>query len=359
MPEPELRVGIIGVGNIAMISHVPALRSTPHVQITAICRRREKQLAMVQKRLGAVEAYTDWREMLDKAPLDAVLVCTPHDLHAEQTIAALQRGLHVLVDKPMALTAQDAQSMVEAAGKAGRVLMTTYNGRFSGRLRTAKKALSERAIGTLRQINWTHLVYRRFFWTDKMTPPAGRGMLKAASGMPDEFYSDWHLEDEWWSDPRRVGGGVFADTGAHHIDTALWLGGARPMEVVAMSESAGMPVECFMNVQARLANGVLLSLLTADADPGALLGRGSLWIVGDDGTLALDRDEHLWIESRGTRREVQPELPSIAPAVAFAQCILEGKPNLSPGEDGVYAVALAEAAYRSAADGQVVRLSLS
>ena len=358
MSEQALRVGIIGVGNIAMISRAPVLRSTPHVQITAISRRREKQLAMAQEHLGVREAYTDWREMLDKAPLDAVLVCTPHDLHAEQTIAALQRGLHVLVDKPMALTVKNAQSMVEAARKAGRVLMTTYGGRFDGRLRTAKKALSEGAIGTLRQVNWTHIVYRRFFWIDKMIPPAGRGMLQRMSGMTGEFYSDWHLEDEWWSDPHRVGGGAFADIGAHHIDTTLWLGGARPVEVVAMSESAGLPVECFMNVQARLANGVLLSLLTADADPGALLGRGTCWIVGDDGTLTLDLDGHLWIESKGTRQELKPELPDIGPEVAFVQCVLEGKPNLSPGEDGVYAVALAEAAYRSAAEGQVIRLSL-
>ena len=97
MSKTELRIGIIGAGLWVAAKHGPAICEGERTVLTAVCRRNPKKLEMIQERLGAAEAYTDWRAMLDQAALDAVLVLTPHHLHCEQTVAALDRGLHVLV----------------------------------------------------------------------------------------------------------------------------------------------------------------------------------------------------------------------------------------------------------------------
>src|SRR6266487_826448 len=123
MSAQTLRIGIIGIGWYAGKELIPKLRETGSVEIVAIARRSADRLALAQQELNVREAYTDWREMLDKSALDAVVVCTPPNAHTEPTLAALERGLHVFVEKPMALASADAQRMVEAAARSDRILM--------------------------------------------------------------------------------------------------------------------------------------------------------------------------------------------------------------------------------------------
>jgi predicted dehydrogenase len=356
MSDGVLRVGIIGVGTIAIISHAPALRSTNRAKITAICRRDKEKLRMAQKHLGVDEAYTDWREMLDKAAIDAVLVCTPHHLHAEPTIAALERGLHVQVEKPMALTSQDAWRMVETARRADRVLIATYGARFSGQERTARKALEDGQIGILRQLVVVSADYRRFFWTGGEIPQVWSA-IAAQSGIPMAFFEDWGRPGHWFSDPTKMGGGMFADVGSHRVSLALWLGNAPAAEVVAFAEADSLPIECFMSVQARLTNGVLVSLVSANSYPEAAMGRVMWTAIGDNGILTADWQRDLWMDSGGRLEKLEPAVSDVPPVHAFIEAVLDGAPNLSPGKDGALAVALAEAAYQSAAEGRIVKLT--
>lgn len=108
MVDTPLRIGIIGAGIWSTVAHIPQLRQTGQAEIVAICRRDQAKLDMIQAKFQIAEAYTDWQAMLDRAALDAVVVSTPHHLHTQPTLAALQRGLHVLVEKPMALRSEDA-----------------------------------------------------------------------------------------------------------------------------------------------------------------------------------------------------------------------------------------------------------
>ena len=153
LPHDKLRIGIIGIGSYALTRHVPELQSTDQVDIVAISRRNTQALADAKQILGVEHAYTDWRELIDHSGLDAVLVTTAHHAHEEPTIAALQHGLHVLVEKPMALTSAEAWSMVAAADQAERLLMVGYTRRTRGCWRAAKHALQEEAIGTVRHVN--------------------------------------------------------------------------------------------------------------------------------------------------------------------------------------------------------------
>ena len=143
MSEDKIRIGMIGMGFYAITAHVPALRDTGQVEIAAISRRNPKALADAKEALDVEGAYADWHDLLDRSDLDAIVVSTAHHAHAEPTIAALQQGYPVLVEKPMAVTSEDARAMVEAAQQANRLLAVGYNRRSQGCWRAAKQALEQ------------------------------------------------------------------------------------------------------------------------------------------------------------------------------------------------------------------------
>jgi len=359
MSNDNLRVGIIGVGSHATHTAMPQLRATGRAEVSAICRRNPEKLAMIQKAFGVPEAYTDWEEMLDQADLDAVVVDTPHYLHAEHTLGALERGLHVLVGKPMALTGQDARDMVETAQRVGRVLMV-YRVPLGGLWHTVKNVIEEGAIGTLRQINIAEMTYRRWFWGVDPIPEEDRALARRMlemMGLPPEAF---HYEDDWaWrADPDKMGGGAFVDNGNAPVFRALWLADSPPLEVVAFTESAGMPVEAYLNAQARLANGVLFSLTFADAGPKPMLQgayRPANTIIGDEGVLFDDR-EGFWLNRGSTQEELVVDLPDTTDEAAFVTTILDGIPNPSSARVGAWGAEFMEAVYTSAAEGRIVRI---
>jgi len=364
MSNDKIRVGIIGIGLWSIVKHVPNLRKTGKAEVVAISRRNAKALAQIKEVFQIEEAYTDWRDLLSQSQLDAVVVSTAHHAHAEPTIAALERGLHVLVEKPMALTSADAWAMVNAAEKANRVLMVGYNTRWLGCWRATKQTLEKEIIGPVRQVNLAFSGDLRWVLEGERIPAEIQEMLKAI-GAPESFCDDWCLDGYWRRNPMEMGGGMFVDLGTHMVDLTLWLAGSTPAEVMAFYESAGSPVDRFFNLQARLANGILISLTSADVVSGQAQRR--LTIFGDRGVLTADwaggpgsqgKAEDIWIYHDGEREKVKAEVPDITPAAAFIAAVTEGGINLTPGRDGAYAVALMEAAYRSAEEGCIIRVEL-
>ncbi|MCJ7550665.1 MAG: Gfo/Idh/MocA family oxidoreductase [Anaerolineae bacterium] len=356
--DEKLRVGIIGAGFYAMSVHVPVLKMTGRAEIVAVCRRNEERLAMAQAQAGANEAYTDWREMLGKAEMDAVVICTPHNLHCEQTVAALEHGLHVLVEKPMALTAAEGWAMVDAARRADRVLMPAYAARLMQMPRAVKQALDQGLIGRVRQITTMHAAYFNWNFTSRVVPEDLQAMGLKFSGLPAEFFNNWQVDEDSWNwrgDPSQNGGGLFADGGAHLVDLALWFGGAPATEVVAFMDATAPEIERFVSVQARLANDVMVTISQSDVN-GTVRGIISMTIVGDDGVLTGDYTG-IWLQTAAGREEIKPEWPDLYPAMPFVSCILDGTPNPIPGVAGAYAAAMSEAAYLSAAERRIVSLA--
>ena len=360
MSSQPLRVGVIGVGMIALIARIPNLRKTGKAEVVAICRRDAEALQRTQEFLQVPGAYTDWREMLGRADLDAVLICTPHHLHYEQTMAALERGLHVFVEKPLAFTAADAWEVVQAAERAGRVVSFGCGTRFDGLGRPATLRFREGPIGPLRQVA-VALSYPRWWLGTELGPDALRETVERMAvpfykmaGVPEGLYEDWTAEGSWHVDPARQGGGALANAGLHGLDLALWLGGAPPVEVAAFDDRAGAPVERFINIQARLANGVLLSLTSADMR----VDSRRVAVYGDHGMLTGDTTGGggICLHRGDSAEELAPNMADVSACEAFVSAVMEGTPNLSPPRDGAYAVALLEAAYGSAREGTVVRL---
>lgn len=357
MTSKKLKVGIIGIGRWGLTRHAPRLRSMGKAEIVAISRRNLQALADAKESLGVAGAYTDWRKLLEHPGLDAVIVSTPHHAHAEPTLAALEHGLHVLVEKPMALTSQDAWAMVKAADQAKRILMVGYDRRCAGCWQAAAHALQEGRLGTIHQVNISICYNWHLFWEEKRWPP---GILKMLDneGVPRSFFGE-SIEGYWRREPAQMGGGMFADTGSHFMDLGLWLGGAPPVEVGALTESAGLPVESYVGLQARLANRVLFSLSTADGVPA---GINHLAIYGDMGTLTAEwpgeQTPDIVIHLGQQRENLEVDIPDTTPTAAFVDTVVDGAPNLSPGRNGAYAVALSEAVYRSAAERRFVEVNL-
>lgn len=354
----RVRVGIIGVGLWAFLQHIPALRASDRTELVAIARRSPERLAAAQEALGGVAAYADWRELLDRAAPDAVLVATPHAAHAAPTVAALERGMHVLVEKPLATTTADAR-MMAAAARGDRVLMVAYQQRGDGVLRAAQRALAGGAIGPVRQV--AVAVAQDARWAllgEPLPPPVLAGL--AAMGVPASF-----LEGPltpWRRDPAQAGGGFFADTGSHAAALALWLAGAPAGAVAAFAEPTGAPTDLRMAVQARLANGGLVSLTTDGAVAGQVFPRYTFTATGDRGVLTghalTGQPTEVWLERAGApggRERVEPQGADQTPVAAFLAAILDGAPNPTPAAAAAQVVALTEAAYRSAAEGRIVQ----
>jgi predicted dehydrogenase len=361
MATDRLRVGIIGIGFYAGLAHVPALRATGRAEVVAIARRNPEALAMAKESLGVPRAYTDWHTMLDREQLDAVIVSTPHHVHTEPTLAALDRGLHVLLEKPMALTTSDASAMVQAADRAGRVLLVGYNFRFMGCWRTARTTLQAGEIGNVRQIALAASADFRWVWElDRVPEWLGGAATERMLGVNS-------LAELWRRDPAMMGGGMFADAGSHLVDLGLWLAGARATHVLAFDVRADLPVEFFVTSQARLANGVLLTLTqsfgTALDDPASRQtwppGFLRATIFGDRGILTAEWrewDATIWLERAGQREQLAATFADTTPAAAFVAAILDGAENPAPGHDAVHAVTYREAAYRSMREGRVVEV---
>jgi predicted dehydrogenase len=366
MVENKLRIGIIGVGDYARHVAVPHLRATGRAEVVAISRRTPDLLKLTQEILGVDQAYTDWREMLERAELDAVLVTTGHSAHCEPTLAALERGLHVLVEKPMALTSADAQAMAAAAQAADRVLMVGYNSRCMGRWRAAKEALQAGAIGAVRQVSLAYCIDMCYWWDPQPYEDLVDSLLSRVDPgerpLAEEFYST----QGWRSRPDEMGGGTFLDMGTHAVDAMLWMAGAGPAQVAGFTESVGLPVDVFLSASGRLANGVLFSCdygSGVSCEGRSFFGDGRLTVWGDEGLLKADwtgfnpTNAQITIERGTETTSVEAHEPDTNTAAAFVATLLDGAPNFCPGEEAARTVALTEALYRSAETGEIIRLA--
>ena len=194
----KVRVGVIGTGAIAKYRHLPEYASREDVEIVALCDILENKAVKAAKRFGVDEnkVYTDYKEMLAKEKLDAVSVCLPNYLHAEVTIFALNQGLHVLVEKPMATSVKEADAMISAAKKNNKVLMVGQNQRLAPLHVLAKKIIDSGMLGKV-------YTFRTVF----------------GHAGPEH----WSPSGSWFFDKQKAFAGSLADLGVHKIDLVQFI----------------------------------------------------------------------------------------------------------------------------------------
>ena len=356
-----VRIGVIGASEFTANMHLSCLASDPQTQIAAICARSRTNTEALAARFNIPEIYQDYREMFARAKLDAVLVSIPDDLHYPVVMAALDAGLHVLCEKPLASTAAQALEMTEKAAAAGRVNCTYFTFRWFPHFRYLKELFEQQAIGRV-----FHAQIRYLF--DYARNPA---------------YA-------WRFDPARAGG-VVADLGAHAFDQARWYFG-EITSVFANLHSIhphywpdGRPVapsNDLAHVELRFASGMSADItLTAGAVMSDKNYEIQILALGDGGTLEVAQsmqgsDENhivtpleMRISRAGQDHFENLHLPANycpssdpanaysvftncdAGARAFTSAIRRGQPATPSFEDGYQAQRVIDAAIRSHQSG--------
>jgi len=168
---PSQRVGIVGGGWIARV-HVPELDAAADVELVAVCDTDPARAEAIARPRGA-HAFASWEEMLDREELDVLWVCTPPLHHLDPTVAALERGLHVYLEKPIARTLADAEKIVAAAEQASVVCAVGYQWHASELLEETRAALADQRVALLVGRNYGPVAARAWF----MDPAQGGGQI--------------------------------------------------------------------------------------------------------------------------------------------------------------------------------------
>jgi predicted dehydrogenase len=301
-PSEQIAVGVIGTGSLGRGHHLPILLSRPELRVTAVCDVDQRHLDEARDRTdGKAAAFRDYRALLDRADVDAVLIATPDHWHALVAIAACEAGKDVYCEKPLTLTIAEGRRMVAAARRTGRVFQTGSQQRSDRRFRWACELVRNGRLGELRHIQTVLGAGPVIGWETPSTPPASLDWDFWLGPAPREDYSPsrCHYQFRWFYD---YSGGKLTDWGAHHNDIAQWALGADhggPVEVegVARFASEGMsdtPVD--FDVNYRYASGVTLHCTSK--------GENGVTFYGSRGTLFV---------SRGTIRADPPELLETPP----------------------------------------------
>ena len=347
-----VRVGVIGAGAYAQRAHLPPLREHPDAEIAALCRRNPVRLAEAADAFDVPGRYTDYADLLADDSLDAVTISLPHNLHYEATRAALDRRLHVLVDKPLTLGADHARDLVTQSQLRGLTLMVAFNRHYEPPFTKAHELLADGAIGELRLIQ-AYMAYDWDLWlqpSESRFTGAGAAML---NGVSDTQSALLH-ETSFRGDAAANGGGFFADGGAHALEACLWLADSRAATVFAQMDSPQADLYTALNL--RLESGVLCSLACVGDTPTPR--DFGFHLYGSTGAIHM-RWGHLTLEreQRDTVSFDNTSMPFLGSAPAnFIDVILERAAPRATAQDGLRQVAAMEAAYRSARTGAPVRI---
>ncbi|HEU5050638.1 MAG TPA: Gfo/Idh/MocA family oxidoreductase [Gemmatimonadales bacterium] len=333
MAEP-LKVGIIGSGAIVQVAHLPVLRRQKSIQVRGICDTDLPKARAIADRFGIKDAYDDIEDLLAHEELDALLLCTPNHLHESHILAALSADLHVLVEKPLALTAASAQKVVRAAEKRDRAVLVGMNHRYRPDAQTVRSFVQSGELGEIDSVRGSWHVFR-----------------------PSRAQLGWRQRREL------SGGGAMLDLGLTVLDLALWLAGNPTPERVTASFSGGgkkeRGVEESGSAFVVCENGasIFVDVTWRHFGGGERFGVG---LRGSKGTAAIN-PLVVWKELNGVAVDVSPtgavgrENPftaSYRAEWAHFEAIVRGEATAPSLQEQVTLHKVVDAIYRSAAEGK-------
>ncbi len=339
MPQPRarLRAAVVGLG--IGRDHILGYRRHPLCDVVAIADPNASLRQDIARRMKIPAAYADLETLLAQEQPDIVSIAVPNDLHAPLAVQAMEAGVHVLCEKPMAHTLADARRMQEAAERTGQRLMINFSFRFSATARALKAVVKEGRLGDI--------YYARSVWHRRDGIPGRTG---------------------WFSDRARSGGGPLIDLGVHRLDLALWLMGyPRPISVSAVDFNArgtrrmgaGFSVEDMAAAFIRLDSGAVLSLEASwighirerELMETRLVGtRGGLkqWNLKEGYEFAA---EYYTNGPNGPVNQAIARRQKAEPSqYEFVDAIIADRPHPAPGSEGLVVQEILDAIYRSAAE---------
>jgi predicted dehydrogenase len=336
-----LRLAFTGTGYISRI-HARAARALPDVELTAVVNHRPASMAAFAGAFGIRRQYATIDALLQDGGIDAISVNTPNYLHASQTVAALEAGVHVMVEKPMAMDAAEAETMMAAGERSGALLMVAHCWRFDEEVRWLREQVISgrmgrivRTKGTSVHVNWG---------------PGG-----------------------WFARREFAGGGAVADMGIHALDTARFLlGDPRPVSVYARigTHYGEYDVDDTGVILVSWESGATSILETGWWQPHADGPEAATQLYGTAGFgQVFPTYLSITTPDRSGAARVDPGFPPSrdphcaqamydAQMAYFVDCVRGGRTPKPGGLEGWINMMVVDAAYESARTGRVVNLTL-
>ncbi|MEM7199692.1 MAG: Gfo/Idh/MocA family oxidoreductase [Planctomycetota bacterium] len=322
MTSGKVRFGLVGCGAVAH-AHLPALQKSDKVELVAVVDRDLARAEEVAGMYGVPNALADAAELVGKA--DAAVLSIPHHLHAPIAIDLLGRGLHVLVEKPMATTAAECDAMIAAAERADKVLAVGHVRRWFDSSRYLKNLLDGGYLGAIQRFE-----------------------------MREGFIYDWPAASDFTM-RRESGGGVLADAGVHAVDTLLWwLGDVRSCDYFDDAQG-GVEADCELHLELECgAKGIVELSRTRNLE-------NMVRIWGERGSVEVESKFNSILKVTLGGSDLALRGLAAAPGATrdedvadlfdrqvedVATAILEGRQPFIPGPEGRAAVALIEACHR-------------
>ena len=338
----SVKLALAGTGWIAKV-HARVALQQPDVELVAVINHRTDSMQSFAAEYDIRHQYTTVEELLDEGGLDGLVICTPNYLHAPQTIVALNAGVHVMVEKPMAMSATEARAVLEAGNQSDAVLMVAHCWRFHKEIRWLRDQVEAGRIGCI--------IRTKSYGVHVNWGPAG-----------------------WFVQKRLAGGGALVDMGIHAIDTTRFLlGDPEPVSVFASigTHYGNYDVDDTGLVTVNWESGVTSYLESGWWQPHADGPEAGTQLYGTSGFGQVfptfmdipnaERSEVERVDAGFSSEHDSHTMESLegmysAQMAYFVECILHGGAPKPGGLEGWTNMRIVDAAYESACSGQVVML---
>ena len=328
----EVHWGIIGCGDVAEHKGGPALYNVAHSRLVAVMSRRPGRAEDFARRHHAQRYYTNVEALLADEEVNAVYVATPPNVHAELTEQAARAGKHVLCEKPMAMTVAECRRMIQVCRDHGVQLMIAYYRRFFPVVIKMKEVVEAGVIGR---------------------------PVRARAAVADYYTPRADGERKWLTEKNTAGGGFLTDVATHRLDLlAFFLGKVREVAAFVDTQHFDFDVDDASVLVMRFDNGTHATgafnwNVGASIDEFEICGTRGRLLAHNLGAGQLDVVADGTVTSHSLPA---PGITHLGLVEHFVECLRTDRPNALPGEEGIQATQMTEAAYESAREGRVVRL---
>jgi predicted dehydrogenase len=323
----RVRIGLIGCGSMARHHGRIFTQQVPEVEIAALVDPSAANLARFVSEIfpggDAPPTFDNYQTMLAEVPLDGVMIISPHSYHFQQAMDSISAGMHVLVEKPMVIRTEDAQTLIAYAQEKNRVVSVAFPGPFTCEFQYIRNLIASGELGEVYLINGI----------------CSQPTLNAIRGT-------WRIQHAL------AGGGNLYDSGAHMFNAMLYLTGLSVTEVFAFVDNKGEDVDVISSLALRFSSGALGSAVVSAA---STVFEQGIYIHGTKGSVKTSiygGSMEVWLGPDKVKYPVMPEVTSLQQN--FVDCIKGRATTSSPAILGLRQARLMDAIYESAAKGALV-----
>jgi predicted dehydrogenase len=349
MSAEPVKIGFVGAGWWATANHIPRVKANPRAALAGVCRLGAAELDLVRRTFDFPYATEDFSRLLDEVRMDGLVISSPHRLHATHALAAMERGIHVLIEKPLATDPAEARAVVAAARANGVHALVPYGWNFKPFFATARRWLAEGRLGTIRHV------------AARMASPIAD--LMTGGQMPGTEGELFRPDPGMWADP--VTGGYGYGQLVHLLGALFYIADElRPVAVFAATGDGPNGGDIYDAAIVRFANGATAAVSGAATLPQGVPFDVSLEMYGSEGVLSLQvAPARLELRLFDGTVEAVPLSPDagayecLEPVDRFvALCAGDAVENAGPVEAAARAVEVVAAMLKSARRGVVATI---